>query len=242
MDEGKGCLIWNGIQMNCSGDRTGEQCYPNLGGWRGSSHTNHQWTCKIDSCKTESWGLFYPTSWEWWWSWCLEREPFKLTAGHTLMNQPCYTPLSWDPALASYLSECSSHSIVEDTLRLFLGRRMGNLTAYGNSALASLPPQRHTPLLSLKRLNCLVSILKSVKVLCALFTQRSSASCASSMGGILFRVGLSCSGSLESSNSSVYCCSDSDQPWEGAVLHWIQDQLNGYSMDTRPWDRTIFSS
>jgi hypothetical protein len=45
--------------------------------------------------------------------------------------------------------------------------------------LASLPLQCHTPASSSKRSNCLARVLKSVKVLCALLTQRSSGVCDS---------------------------------------------------------------
>ena len=47
--------------------------------------------------------------------------------------------------------------------------------------LASLPLHRHTPRSSLKRLKCLVRV---VKVFCTLLTQRSSASCDSSTGSV----------------------------------------------------------
>ena len=67
---------------------------------------------------------------------------------------------------------------------------IGYLTVYGISVLvlASLPPQRHTPFSSLKRLNCLVRVLRSENLPCALFTQRSSAlwdSSTGSTGGLI---------------------------------------------------------
>ena len=67
-------------------------------------------------------------------------------------------------------SDTSTDSVVADafvsfTIRLvrgsLLGSRIGYLAAHGISMLGSLPPQCHTPFSSLKRLNCLVRVLRS---------------------------------------------------------------------------------
>jgi len=64
-----------------------------------------------------------------------------------------------------------------------LGSSIGCLTAYGTSALESLPLQRHTPSSSWKRLNCLCWNLKSLpstSCCCALVIHNPSASANSS--------------------------------------------------------------
>ena len=129
------------------------------------------------------------------------------------------------------------------TMRLvrgwLLGSRIGYFTAYGKSVLASRPPQRHTSFSSLKRLNCLVRVLRSDNSFCAALTQRSSAfysicqliSCPS-----LYQV-------LESLDGSEYFHSYSNLE---SVLNLAGSKINRTlalgSVDTRLCDGVALSS